>query len=778
MKVIIPEGKLLYTPTIANSIDSSFITNINRPCKLQYFTIENFNANISAKALPDFELSLDKKTFKNPLPLPTHDSYATDTVWVRLVESNTAKKIPESELLITGDVDTISVDLPESIILGPVSLLTSSNFETFKTNKGTPSKSQQFKIKGENLISEVLIECDYGFEIRKTDNSWSNLNSIKYDYNTTIDDEFEIRINENDTNGTLGSFENSLFNNNHLISQPNTNHIIIKTQNIDDTYLALEYDIKNIITTFDTTLTEVINIGDKINIYPDTNNYTIDKVSLNFRAINNPNFQTKNIEKDIHGSYFFKVDSLPIGIEYFVITQYHYLNQDNYVFYDTSTTFYKYFPLQKYNHTPRLKKGNTVAAYQVLSFPFDVTNTSLSKYLETTLGATNHQKWRLFKFNSYANLYIEYSYINKIENGEAYMLISRDGGQLPSYTAKPLYVNQKQPYEIDLISGWNLIGNPYDFKVDWNDINIANIGNGITQFYTLVNGSFQDGTATGLEPFSGAFIYVNNAVKIKIPAVNKQSTQRSGAIKRLANQENKTKISSDFDWEINFTISQNQLVNNFVGVGMNQLAKPGYDKFDKVKMPRFIEYADFYTSRIENSPSLSKDVVTPSSCQTWDFVFETNNTKDAVTLQWDQPVALSNNIYILDESNLKIISMKNVNSYSFTPSAKKQTFKIVYGTETYLNQEIDFTISNITSIAPNPIKDITSINYFISKNETINNVNFYIKDVNGTNVKTIESLAHEGLNTQELDISDLQSGIYILEMKIGNTSDIKKIIKQ
>ena len=94
----------------------------------------------------------------------------------------------------------------------------------------------------------------------------------------------------------------------------NTNHIIIKTQNIEDTYLTLEYDVKNIITTFDTTLTDVINIGKKINIYPDTNNYAIDMVSLKLKAINSPVFTTKIIEKNILGQYYFIVDSLSKGI--------------------------------------------------------------------------------------------------------------------------------------------------------------------------------------------------------------------------------------------------------------------------------------------------------------------------------------------------------------------------------------------------------------------------------------------------------------------------------
>lgn len=50
--------------------------------------------------------------------------------------------------------------------------------------------------------------------------------------------------------------------------------------------------------------------------------------------------------------------------------------------------------------------------------------------------------------------------------------------------------------------------------------------------------------------------------------------------------------------------------------------------------------------------------------------------------------------------------------------------------------------------------------------------------MNGTQKLLIPILNYEGYNTQKLDLSNLPSGVYFVELRVANEISIQKIIKQ
>ena len=68
-------------------------------------------------------------------------------------------------------------------------------------------------------------------------------------------------------------------------------------------------------------------------------------------------------------------------------------------------------------------------------------------------------------------------------------------------------------------------------------------------------------------------------------------------------------------------------------------------------------------------------------------------------------------------------------------------------------------------VFPNPVKDVIQINSL----KTIDEINVY----NNLGVKITQSF-----NTDRIDLSQFNAGLYFLEISLGNNRITKKIIKQ
>ena len=104
---------------------------------------------------------------------------------------------------------------------------------------------------------------------------------------------------------------------------------------------------------------------------------------------------------------------------------------------------------------------------------------------------------------------------------------------------------------------------------------------------------------------------------------------------------------------------------------------------------------------------------------------------------------------------------------------------MVYGNESYLNQALDFSHSSIVNIAPNPSADNINVQFYATQTDAdAQSSSIKVKNITGNTVSSFNISAFEGINTQKINISHLPSGIYILELNIGNQSFNQKIIKQ
>lgn len=113
----------------------------------------------------------------------------------------------------------------------------------------------------------------------------------------------------------------------------------------------------------------------------------------------------------------------------------------------------------------------------------------------------------------------------------------------------------------------------------------------------------------------------------------------------------------------------------------------------------------------------------------------------------------------------------------FTGFAGTSTGKIYFTKEliSAVGVEENSPFSSI-GVYPNPVNDILTVSYEAA--QTINNVSFTLLDMNGRVVKSLGNQSEiSGFNQGKINLSDLNKGVYLLNIKADNYTVTKKIIK-
>jgi len=141
------------------------------------------------------------------------------------------------------------------------------------------------------------------------------------------------------------------------------------------------------------------------------------------------------------------------------------------------------------------------------------------------------------------------------------------------------------------------------------------------------------------------------------------------------------------------------------------------------------------------------------------FTATINDTKTTITVS---PVGLLNSY---TNYELGVAAVQNTNAV-VTPASS-----ITFQTGQHVG--IGELTTSITGINPNPATDIVSVRYFLSDQNT---ASLSLIDVNGRLVREWNPAASAGANTIEIDVKDIPSGIYVLQLKAGSQSQNTRLM--
>lgn len=357
--------------------------------------------------------------------------------------------------------------------------------------------------------------------------------------------------------------------------------------------------------------------------------------------------------------------------------------------------------------TSLLSFGKDVSNYRMISVPYALpTNHTIRGIFDELEDLVIKKDWRLLTYAGNNN-FSEFPTFNTFERGKGYWFIAvlppANAINIEGASTPPN--NQDNLFEMQLVQGWNQIGNPYTVPISWPQVQALN--NSVSGLGTLkvFKGSFSD--ANQLAVMEGAYVFSPTAATIRIPFPN-----TSGGRIDEGTSPSSGRLD-DESWVLPITFTHGEVTNNLVGIGMHPEASESYDRFDDPTLPRFINYAEVNFEHPEFfAKHFSKDVVPTQKDYMWEFSIETNQSGLA-ELKWDNGLLEgSKEIMLVDITRQVLIDMKMQNIYVFNP-AQSNRFRIHFGSDLWENLSPDRV--ELGHAYPNPGRGEVYIPFRISK---------------------------------------------------------------
>jgi Fibronectin type III domain len=426
---------------------------------------------------------------------------------------------------------------------------------------------------------------------------------------------------------------------------------------------------------------------------------------------------------------------------------------------------------------PFTKFGGTKESYELFSIPYDLTRNDAADIFNE-LGAIDKSKWRLSHYQNRKNVDIGAG-LTAIEQGKGYWFNRKENIDVFFSNGTITKANQTTPFVLSLESGWNQIGNPFPFNVDWDDIVALSADkNQIGKLKIFNPEKFTlDDESNNLKVWSGGFVFNSSTQRIELtlPVTLKNT---SGG--RRATPDQLTSDLSKQDWFIPLRITQSGISNATIGFGMHPEASLSNDQFDEMVVPRFINYVEFYTTHTDFFyPWFTKDVVPSAKSHSWDFGFE-SNLGGITELQWDNEGLGTNDakLILFDPHAGVLVDMKKSDHYRFEP-VKGQTLSMYYGAS---EKELSPDINALGAAWPNPFSTETNISFVVKNKES--KVVLSVIDMLGKSIyRVVDGVYDAGIYTEKWEGTDLTNqavapGLYILRLEINGFTSTIRIIKK
>lgn len=417
---------------------------------------------------------------------------------------------------------------------------------------------------------------------------------------------------------------------------------------------------------------------------------------------------------------------------------------------------------------PNLRFGNKVSDYQIIAVPLVLDDDAVTAVFDQ-LGPYNKKKWRLYTYYEDDNR--EYQAFSKIEPGLGYWLIIRNTVTIDPGKGQTVPADEENPFEISLTTGWNLIGNPYDFPISWQDVLDYN-GNptGVEDPVVFSNGALTESDVLGR--YRGAFVFASAAATIRIPVLKNNSV--GGRKRRPAQPMN---ALDQPNWEVPIYVSYQQLTNELGGIGMHPQAElQGKDAFDKVAVP-LLDGIGFFELQVEHpevSAFFNKDIVPTTEEYTW-YINIRRDDPIPVELRWNN-ISFGENekqLYLLNPVTQQVINMRSVSSLHV--GAESQQVIVIYGSKAYVERVLDSELPVFGIPYPVPTDGKVTLPVRVPEAGSGSHVRIDIIDSSG---KVVSNLVNDHLSSgyHALEWESEHSGFYVVRFRMNGKTITRKLI--
>ncbi len=415
------------------------------------------------------------------------------------------------------------------------------------------------------------------------------------------------------------------------------------------------------------------------------------------------------------------------------------------------------------------------AAVSMVSTPYDYASYTAANLLN--IGSVSALKFATWDLGQYA--YYSAAPANTFRLGRGYWLGYQSNIAL---STEGTLADQTRAFETTLTTGWNMIGCPFTFALDWAKIQVRTSGGSVLTYdQAVAQGKIGvalytwQGTGSGrgsyvlgftLDPWVGYWVKAYEPVTLLLdPVTSKRSAQLAGA-SRAALVEGKN------GWSLNLRLDVDGAADNDNYIGVSTKATDGADGYKMEEPPVFlsrnarlrVEHSDWGT----RSGDYGVDVRSASAGQkTWDVAVDTTVANSTAKITWPNAARVSRGVSLTltDLSTGTVRDMRSSSGYSWSTGDQPATrrFKI---TATRTAGSI-LTISGVTAKASRSSKTY-SIGYTLSAAAS---VRIRVLSSSGSEVRSLSvgTTRAAGVNQATWDLktsvgTSVPAGMYVIEI--------------